>query len=59
LEREIAALHERLADPGLYARDPAAFAAASATLKEHEAALSQAEERWLELAALEEDLSRA
>ncbi|MBV8798906.1 MAG: ABC-F family ATP-binding cassette domain-containing protein [Alphaproteobacteria bacterium] len=58
LESEIAALHDRLADAGLYARDPAAFAAASAKLKDCEAALSEAEERWLELAALEEELGR-
>src|SRR5690606_29974607 len=32
LEREIAALHDTLADPGLYARDPAAFAAAGQRL---------------------------
>jgi ATP-binding cassette subfamily F protein uup len=59
LESEIAALHERLADPGLYARDPAAFAAASEQLKQREAALSQAEERWLELAVLRDELGRA
>jgi ATP-binding cassette subfamily F protein uup len=33
LEREVTALQQKLADPGLYARDQAAFAAASATLK--------------------------
>jgi ATP-binding cassette subfamily F protein uup len=58
LESQIAALHERLADPGLYARDPAAFAAACAKLKDCETALAQAEERWLELAVLQEGLGR-
>jgi ATP-binding cassette subfamily F protein uup len=59
LESEIATLQQRLADPGLYARDPDAFAAASAKLGECGTALSQAEERWLELAALQEELERA
>ncbi|HEY1962512.1 MAG TPA: ATP-binding cassette domain-containing protein, partial [Rhizomicrobium sp.] len=58
LESEIAALQQRLADAGFYTRDPAAFAAASAKLKQWEAALSQAEERWLELAVLQGELDR-
>jgi ATP-binding cassette subfamily F protein uup len=59
LESEIAALQERLADAGLYARDPDAFAATSAKLRDCEAALSQAEERWLQLAVLQDELGRA
>jgi ATP-binding cassette subfamily F protein uup len=58
LESEIAALHDRLAHPGLYARDPDAFAAASARLATCEAALAQAEERWLELAVLQDELAK-
>jgi ATP-binding cassette subfamily F protein uup len=59
LEKEVAALHERLADAGFYTRDPEAFATASAKLKQCEADLSQAEERWLELAVLQDELGRA
>jgi len=59
LEREIATLQHRLADPTFYVRDPAAFVTASAKLKDCEAALSQAEERWLELAVLQEELGQA
>jgi ATP-binding cassette subfamily F protein uup len=59
LETEIAALQQRLADAGFYARDPEAFAVASAKLAKVEAALSQAEQRWLELAVLHEELGGA
>jgi ATP-binding cassette subfamily F protein uup len=58
LESQIAGLQERLADPAFYARDPDTFAAASAKLKECEAALSKAEERWLELAVLQEEFGQ-
>jgi ATP-binding cassette subfamily F protein uup len=56
LESEIAALHARLADPGLYARDRAGFEAASNTLAERQAALAAAEERWLSLELLREEI---
>jgi ATP-binding cassette subfamily F protein uup len=59
LESQVAALQERLADAGFYKRDPDAFAAASAKLADCEAALAQAEERWLELAVLQDELGRA
>jgi ATP-binding cassette subfamily F protein uup len=59
LESQVAVLQERLADAGFYKRDPDAFAAASAKLKQCEAALAQAEERWLELAVLQDELGRA
>jgi ATP-binding cassette subfamily F protein uup len=59
LESQVAVLQERLADAGFYKRDPDAFAAASAKLADCEAALAQAEERWLELAVLQDELGRA
>ncbi|HEX3810202.1 MAG TPA: ATP-binding cassette domain-containing protein [Rhizomicrobium sp.] len=57
LEKEIAALQVTLADATLYARDPKAFAAASAKLEKAHAELSASEERWLELEMLREELS--
>jgi ATP-binding cassette subfamily F protein uup len=51
---EIARLDAKLADPAFYARDPAGFAAATQALGEAQAALSSAEERWLELELLRE-----
>ena len=53
---EIARLQGRLASPGLYQRDPAAFRAATQALSAAEAALAAAEERWLELELLREEL---
>jgi ATP-binding cassette subfamily F protein uup len=58
LEREIGTLHAKLSDGGLYARDPQAFAAASEKLVEAQAALASAEERWLALEMLREELER-
>jgi ATP-binding cassette subfamily F protein uup len=55
-QREVAGLQARLADPDLYARDPAAFAATSATLAQRQGALADAEERWLELEIMREAL---
>ena len=57
LQARIRTLHERLADPGLYARDRNAFEAASAALKSAETELAAAEERWLELEILREDVA--
>jgi ATP-binding cassette subfamily F protein uup len=56
LEAEIAQLHTTLADPGLYARDPKRFAATSEALQKALAALGQAEDDWLELEALREEI---
>jgi ATP-binding cassette subfamily F protein uup len=58
LEKEIAALHARLADSQLYARDPKSFAEASAKLEAAEMELASSEERWLELEMLREELER-
>ncbi|KQO73266.1 ATP-binding cassette domain-containing protein [Methylobacterium sp. Leaf88] len=52
LESDIAKLREVLADPGLYARDPARFAKASDLLGVAETELAKAEDRWLELEML-------
>jgi ATP-binding cassette subfamily F protein uup len=54
LEAEITVLNKKLADPGLYARDANAFAAASKALDAAQAALSKAEDEWLELESLRE-----
>jgi ATP-binding cassette subfamily F protein uup len=56
LEAEIAAVQVHLADPKLYARDPAGFAAQARKLETAQAALAAAEERWLELELLRGDL---
>jgi ATP-binding cassette subfamily F protein uup len=57
-EKEIAALHEVLADGECYVRDPKAFAATTEKLRQVQEALSAAEERWLELETLREELER-
>ena len=49
LEAEIAKLAGLLADPELYAREPAKFRKASDALAERQGKLSAAEEEWLEL----------
>jgi ATP-binding cassette subfamily F protein uup len=56
LEREIAALQAQLADPGLYARDAAGFAARSSLLGKKQAEREAAEEEWLRLELLREEL---
>jgi ATP-binding cassette subfamily F protein uup len=57
LGAEIARLEAELADPALYERDPGAFAAATERLAAAQGELAAAEDRWLELAELEERLS--
>ena len=47
-----------LADPNLYARDPAAFAKLSAALESARQELSASEEEWLELEERREALAR-
>ncbi len=56
LEGDIRALGEKLADPSLFTRDPGAFKAASDALERAEAEKAKAEERWLELEMLREEL---
>jgi ATP-binding cassette subfamily F protein uup len=56
LDAEIARLNALLADSNLYARDPKAFADASAKLTAAEAAKSEAEDKWLELELIREEI---
>ena len=56
LEDEIKAINAALADPKLYTRDPAGFAAKSKALMEAEAKRSAAEEEWMEMELLREEL---
>ncbi|MGE3477193.1 MAG: ABC-F family ATP-binding cassette domain-containing protein [Rhodospirillaceae bacterium] len=59
LRKEIAAADKKLADPALYSRDPKGFAAASGTLHKAEADLAAAENEWLELEILREEIANA
>lgn len=56
LEAKIAKVQEILADPDLYSRDPARFQKAMDALTQLQADLHAAEERWLELEMLREEL---
>ena len=56
LENAIGQLRGVLADADLYARDPARFEKASAMLSQAEAEHATAEERWLELEMLREEM---
>ncbi len=53
---EIARLEAKLANPQLYARDPALFARTAGALDEKRQALSAMEEEWLELEMLREEI---
>ncbi|MCB5176134.1 ABC-F family ATP-binding cassette domain-containing protein [Microvirga lenta] len=56
MEAKIAKVQEILADPDLYSRDPARFQKAMDALAQLQTELSAAEERWLELEMLREEL---
>jgi ABC transport system ATP-binding/permease protein len=56
LKQQIAALQLRFDDPGLYARDPHEFAKVSEALVTAQAELSAAEEKWLALEILREEI---
>ncbi len=56
LEAEIAKLGKTIADPELYARDRAAFDQASAALAKAQADLAAAEDKWLRLEELREQV---
>jgi ATP-binding cassette subfamily F protein uup len=58
LEAEKASIEAKLADPQAFARDHAALAKATQRHGEIAAALEEAEHRWLDLAAREEELAR-
>jgi ATP-binding cassette subfamily F protein uup len=57
LEKEVATLQGKLADGSLYARDAKAFAALAEKLAAVKTELETAEERWLELELLRQELS--
>ena len=56
LHDEIARLETKLADPELFARDPKAFEKAITRHQKAKAEIIQAEEQWLELEMLKEEL---
>ncbi|MGI9413697.1 MAG: ATP-binding cassette domain-containing protein [Hyphomicrobiales bacterium] len=56
LEAEAARLQEALADPELYARDPDRFSSTATALEAARQKLAQAEDRWLELEMLKQEL---
>jgi ABC transport system ATP-binding/permease protein len=56
LDAEIKALNTALADPALYRKDPNGFAAKSKSLAAAETKKAAAEEQWLELEMLREEL---
>ncbi|WDR01898.1 ATP-binding cassette domain-containing protein [Devosia algicola] len=55
LKADSASLARELGDPGLYARDPDAFAKKSTRLSEVDAKRAKAEDQWLELELLREE----
>ena len=57
LNKDIAAREAVLADPDLYAKNPARFASVTTELDRLRETLEAAELRWLELAELEEQLA--
>jgi ATP-binding cassette subfamily F protein uup len=59
LASEIGRLQAQLSDSALYARDPQRFLALSSELSEAQTQLAAAEERWLELEILREDIERS
>ncbi len=56
LTNEIERLHTEISDEGLFARDAQAFEAATVRLAEAQDELERAEEKWLELEMLREEL---
>jgi ATP-binding cassette subfamily F protein uup len=56
LQKTIATLQKKLDDPGLYARDRAAFDAASGALASAQSELADAEEKWLALEIMREEM---
>jgi ATP-binding cassette subfamily F protein uup len=56
LQADIAGYQGKLGDPQLYSRDPKTFADVSAKLTKAQTDLAKAEESWLELEMLREEL---
>jgi ATP-binding cassette subfamily F protein uup len=59
LQTNIRKLQQRLDDPALYARDRGAFAETSASLAAAQSELAAAEEKWLALEILREEIEGA
>ena len=59
LQAEVAAQQRHLDDPDLYARNRAAFDKASGALAKAQTELQLAEDRWLELEMLREEIEEA
>ncbi len=59
LETEIEVLHQKLADPTLFANDPEGFHSAADKLKIAETELAAAEEEWLRLELLKTEIEMA
>jgi len=59
LEQTIGDLEATLADSGLYGRDPEAFTNATSDLEAAQTRLAEAEEEWLELELLREEIENA
>jgi len=59
LQASLRQLQDQLSDPALYARDRQAFAQATETLGATQRELAAAEERWLELELLREEIEGA
>jgi len=57
LRKDIAAGHARLDDPGFYGRDPAGYETTSAALHKAEAELAAAENEWLEIEILKDEIA--
>ena len=56
LQKELGKLHDLLADPDLYAKNPKRFDEVSKAVDERSRALSDAEDEWLALEMLKEEL---
>ena len=56
LQAKVSALHQRLDDPSLYARERQSFDEASAALAAIQTELVAAEEKWLQLELLREEI---
>jgi len=59
LQAEIARQQKLLDDPGLYARDRKTFDEASHAMARTQEELAAAEDRWLELEVLREEIEQA
>ena len=59
IEGKIERLRTRLADPDLFAKDPDTFNKAAKALEAQEELLAKAEEKWLELELLQEELGES